>query len=440
MGGRAVEGTGLENRQGGNSFVGSNPTPSAISKKCLVLGLGKTGKAACDWLTEQKIDFVVFDDKNDNYRNFNDISNISFIIQSPGVATNHPILLESKKLNVPIVSDLDLFFKYFLPKLSIGITGTNGKSTTTALIHHCLKEFGVQSEIGGNFGISPLTFNRNFEACVLECSSYQLEISDYLPFSVAILLNITPDHLERHLTIDFYSQAKSKIFNKSSNQIICIDDEESIKIASKLNATTISLSKKEADYFVNNGDLFVRGKKIAKLSEHKYLRGDHNYQNIVASFAALTTLGYKEDKILNAINNFKGLEHRQEFVRKINNVTFINDSKATNASSTLYALKTFQNDNIFWIAGGRYKGCDLSILDPFYIHKHYFFGEGAINFSNHFKKGSMFDTLEGALRAAYKDASISGGTILFSPSCSSFDQFLNFEQRGEEFKKLCMLF
>ena len=391
-----------------------------------------------------------------------DWSKVGTLLLSPGVPFHYPrpseIVSNAEEANCEIIGDIEILGRTQNEARYVGITGTNGKSTTTALIGHILKKTGCEVETGGNLGVAALALKplgaRGIY--VLEMSSYQLNLTKTINLSRAILLNLTPDHLERHGGMSGYIEAKKLIFSRQSPgsiAIIGVDDPNTYKIFTGLTSLSdrhiIPISIKDAirrGIYVKNGilvdDVYGEKKPVCDLKKVQGLRGKHNWQNIAAAYAATRSFGISIENILDAIHKFKGLRHRQELVTKIGRVLFINDSKATNPVSTAHALKCY--NNIYWIAGGQAKegSLDPIIASVQNIRHAFLFGEAAryINFNlKDLISSRICADLKEAIHIAYKQVIKDKGedaVVLLSPACASFDQFSNFEERGETFKKL----
>lgn len=423
------------------------------NKNIGVVGFGKTGQAIVRALENLRANIFLFDDKiieNHYYRNSKNFNweKLDFLVVSPGIHiwwNMHPIVQKARKFFIPIINDLDIFQSQVNRKI-IAITGTNGKSTTTALIHHIFKK-KYQTEIGGNFGNPVLDLPRNSDFYVLELSSYQLESCNILGFDTAILLNITPDHLTRHGGMEEYISAKQKIFanpSKNSTAVVGIDDDYCRHILDFVHyPNVIKISGKK----VPKNGIGWHENKLIDNRENQFkviaqnvprLDGNHNRQNIAAAYAACVVNGIDEKIFTEGLATFLGLEHRQELVKSINGVQYVNDSKATNADSVGQALKRF--DNIIWILGGRPKEDGIESLSPYFskIKFAFLIGEAAEKWhkildENHVENEVVFN-LENAVKKSYKIAR-EKDIVLLSPACASFDQFKNFEERGDQFKK-----
>ena len=354
------------------------------------------------------------------------------MVVSPGVPLNrHPIAAAASAAGVPVIGDIELFAQArssLPPHKVVGITGTNGKSTTTALIHHILETAGVPARLGGNIG-KPILGEEPLPAggvYVLELSSYQIDLTFGLDCDVAILLNITPDHLDRYDGFEGYAASKARLFAMQSVShvaIIGIGDTASAQIARSLSARGEHLTKIAPGVCMDQ-------------SRWPSLQGPHNAQNALAAITACQALGVSEAAIDRGLESFKGLPHRMELVRTLNGVGFVNDSKATNPESTAPALAAFPR--IHWILGGQAKSDDLGACAPHFGHvvRAYTIGEAGPRFAAILKPQMPVEE-SGTLSAAVSSAAANahaGETVLLSPACASFDQFRDFEDRGDRFR------
>ncbi len=422
--------------------------------KNLVLGAGKTGKSAYDFLKKNNQDVCIWDDNPDVKSSFlgdffSSFEEISRVIISPGLPilwpVMHPLYKEARLRQIPIISDLDLLFLHAQKSKYIGITGTNGKSTTTALLGFCLGKLSKNVHVGGNFGTPALSLPIGDDnTYVLEMSSYQLEASCIIEFDIGVLLNITPDHLDRHGGMSGYVHAKELIFKSQREGVICIDDPYTCQIYEFLKPLMkdrlIPISTQtflETGYYLDGTMLHHNGDLIWDISEHSTLKGSHNGQNIMATWAVLYLLGYSHEAIRQSILEFKGLAHRQEHVlRTKNGITFINDSKATNADATIQALKAY--DDVYLILGGIPKAGGIDDLIPYFhkIRHVLLIGQCAQDFAQVLSVYHVSFTIEKNISNALNFDFKENSTVLLSPACASFDQFENFEQRGKHFKDL----
>ncbi len=377
---------------------------------------------------------------------------LAALVPSPGVPTSHKLFACARAAGVEIVGDIELLQRALPAARYLGVTGTNGKSTTTALIAHIARHAGLRVDAGGNLGtpalaLAPLGADGIY---VLELSSFQLDLGNALSFDVAVLLNITPDHLDRHGGMDGYIAAKRKIFraDRLKHAIIGIDDEPSRAIAARLVKDGLSVVPIAVGHACDNGVTVIDGllhelgRPIFDLRGARALPGAHNWQNAAAAYAAARALGIEPTRIEAATLDFPGLAHRIELIATREGVRYVNDSKATNADAAARALACFET--IYWIAGGKPKAGGIAALAAFFprIARAYLIGEA---------EGEFAATLEGrvacrrcgnlraALEAARDDARRDGRpnpVILLSPACASYDQFANFEARGEAFRAL----
>lgn len=435
---------------------------SQKGKKIGIFGLGITGISVYQSLLDIANIIICYDDSHDNIEQFIktydrnvivDINNpkwhtLDKIIISPGVKHSHAIFDIAKKYNIQISSDIDLLYEENPNAQYIAITGTNGKSTTTALIHHILKTNGLHYQLAGNIGIPALSLEKS-NGYILELSSFQIDLLHNFASNIAAILNITPDHLDRYNTFQEYQKSKFKILQKSEIKILGVDNIITQKKYEELkeleNHNIISFSSNGiSNIQCNNNVLYDNyfDMKEYTIPENASLKGRHNQENISASFAICRLIGVKGDDIINALYSFKGLKHRMQYVTTINNVSFYNDSKATNSAAAIFALNSLHN--IFWLAGGIYKEKDLSMFDNtnlINVKKAYLFGQSKDLLIKYLDGKIMYEacnTLEDALSRSYLDAKNSKElvNILLAPACASYDQFKNFAHRGDEFIKL----
>ncbi|HEX6959553.1 MAG TPA: UDP-N-acetylmuramoyl-L-alanine--D-glutamate ligase [Ferrovibrio sp.] len=377
---------------------------------------------------------------------------------APGVPLTHPaphdVVAAARRVGIPVIGDIELLIRELHPVI-YGVTGTNGKSTTTALLAHILTAAGRKIALGGNIGTPVLGLPRlapGDGAYVLEMSSYQLDLTPSLHARIAIVLNITPDHLDRHGTLENYAAIKARIFagqGEGDTAVIGVDDEHCRAIHAQLTAekggrriVAVSIDRVlDRGVSAVDGMLYEDGKAVFAL-DFPALPGAHNGQNIAAAFAAARAAGLDGPAIRAGIAGFPGLRHRLQRVGSIDGIPCINDSKATNAESAAKALASF--DAIYWIAGGKPKTGGIEGLRPFFsrIRHASLIGEAAAGFAEtlgdavpHALCGTLDKALDDALAAAKRDKA-ADGVILLSPACASFDQFKSFEHRGDEFIRL----
>jgi UDP-N-acetylmuramoylalanine--D-glutamate ligase len=390
-------------------------------KHYAVLGLARSGLATVEALLASGASVTAWDDREEardkapagaEIAELTDLSRFDSIVVTPGLPLNrHPIAAQAREAGVEIIGDIELFARArpeLPPHKVVGITGTNGKSTTTALIHHILKTAGVPALMGGNIGLPILSQDPLPEGgvYVLELSSYQIDLTRSLDCDVAVLLNITPDHLDRYDGFEAYAASKLRLFDMQSRGV-AID---------------------------------FRGEEVPPLDQSRWpaLQGPHNLQNASAAIICCKALGLDEKAIEQGLRTYPGLPHRMERVREKDGVLFVNDSKATNPTATAPALAAFPA--IRWIVGGQAKTDNLDECAPYFAHvrKAYTIGEAGEFFakllSPHMAVAEC-QTLDVAVKAAAGEAQ-AGETVLLSPACASFDQFRDFEARGDAFRAL----
>jgi UDP-N-acetylmuramoylalanine--D-glutamate ligase len=370
-----------------------------------------------------------------------DLSQFDSLVVTPGLPLNrHPIAQRAREAGVEIIGDIELFARA-RPELPahkvVGITGTNGKSTTTALVHHILKTAGVPTTMGGNIGLPILAQDPLAEGgvYVLELSSYQIDLTQSLDCDVAVILNITPDHLDRYESFEAYAASKARLFEmQSSGRTAIFSLTDNLEYC-------FDVAKGETHYLedVLTIDPFMDLRWLVQFqSTWPALQGPHNLLNAAAAAAVCRTLGLEDPDIGVGLRTYPGLPHRMERVREKDGVLFVNDSKATNPTATAPALAAFEK--IRWICGGQAKTDNLDECAPSFGHvrKAYTIGEASELFagllSPHMDVAEC-ETLESAVREAAGDAE-AGETVLLSPACASFDQFRDFEQRGDKFREL----
>ncbi|WP_312797550.1 UDP-N-acetylmuramoyl-L-alanine--D-glutamate ligase [Tianweitania sp.] len=444
---------------------------SFSGKAVALFGLGGSGIATAQALVAGGADVQAWDDNPESVAKAEaagipvvdlrtiDWSRLSSFVLSPGVPLTHPkphwTVDLARGAGVEIIGDIEIFVrerKRLAPDAPlVAITGTNGKSTTTALIAHILQSAGRDTQMGGNIGRAVLTLDppESGRHYVVECSSYQIDLAPSLNPTVGILLNVTPDHLDRHGTIQHYADIKARLVAGSETAVIGVDDSFCVEIADRLERAgpkVVRISGRlplKSGYFAEESELF-RGatpekRALFSLNGIGSLRGRHNAQNALAAVATCLELGLSEAEIQNGLNTFPGLVHRMEQVARRGKVLFVNDSKATNAEAAAPALSSFPK--IRWIAGGLPKTGGIEALRPFFprITKAYLIGEAAPSFAATLGETVPYEisgTLSSAVNHAARDAEADGETVvLLSPACASFDQFKNFELRGEAFRQ-----
>lgn len=450
------------------------------NKKISVIGAARSGVAAA-LLAAKKGAKVLLSDEGNPYLDENLLNQLKaasieiefsghsekvfecdFIVTSPGVPVESDVLSKAFSNGLKVYSELE-FASWFAKGRIIAITGTNGKTTTTALTHHILKEAGFKTLVGGNIGEAFSNFVELTEEdtiTVLEVSSYQLDLIDTFHPNVAVILNITPDHLERYENnFQKYIQSKFRITKNLSQTDLLIynrDDESITKNLTRGEFLSQSFSMIDVNFataFYSDGKIFLRLhdnqdlpeaslEKVVEVIDSKemFLKGVHNYYNSMAALLATNFVGCELSKIKDGLKTFRGVEHRLEVVRNLNGVLFINDSKATNVRSTYYAVKSYDSP-IILILGGREKGNDYNEIKNLVEEKVKLilaFGETKNKIKEFFEtitKVVVCEDLEEVVSKS-KELALPGDVVLFSPACKSFDMFKDFEDRGRKFKEL----
>ncbi|NGN40995.1 UDP-N-acetylmuramoyl-L-alanine--D-glutamate ligase [Mesorhizobium sp. CGMCC 1.15528] len=449
------------------------PARSFGGKRVALFGLGGSGIATARALIEGGADVLAWDDNPESVANAaasgintGDLrqagwAGFSSFVLSPGVPLTHPkphwTVELARGASVEVIGDIELFARERMARAPdspfIAITGTNGKSTTTALTAHIIQASGRDTQMGGNIGRAVMTLDppksdRNY---VVECSSYQIDLAPSINPTAGILLNLTPDHLDRHGTMQHYASIKERLVAGSETAIIGVDDIYCAQIADRLEKAgkdVVRISKRlplTDGYFADGTNLMEakhgRFSRIGFLEGIGSLRGQHNAQNALAAVVACMKIGLDLGEIQSGLESFPGLAHRMEQVARRDHVLFINDSKATNADAAAPALSSFSR--IYWIAGGLQKEGGIEPLRSFFprIAKAYLIGEAAPAFSATLGEAVPYEiagTLASAVEHAARDAALDDAgeaVVLLSPACASFDQFKNFEIRGAAFKE-----
>lgn len=439
------------------------------NQRVLVVGLGKSGVASALFLKERGARVTVSDTKSEDELR-GEIPKLldagvtvetgghgertfrgqELIVVSPGVPVDVPLLEQARELGIPVIGEIELAARFLKGRI-VAITGSNGKTTTTALTGEVISMGGWESLVGGNIGTAAISLveeSTDDSYVVLEVSSFQLEtIQAFHPF-IAVVLNITPDHLDRHSTFQAYVDAKARIFENQTSEdfaVLNADDPTCVGLASRTKARKVWFSRKkevETGALVRNAQIVYRdgGQEhdIMPVSEIK-LKGSHNLENVLAAVCAGMLTETEPSRIRRAVQEFKAVEHRLEYVATVRGVEFYNDSKATNVDATIKALESFPA-NIHLILGGKDKGSDYTVLKPLLkerARRVYTIGAAAEKIESHL--GGIVEVVRaGTLDVAVKRAAASaesGDVVLLAPACASFDQFENYEQRGRVFKQ-----
>lgn len=423
------------------------------NKNVLVYGLGDSGRAVIKVLRENNA-YVSFYDDNLSFYDYVGFERdpfskmYDFVVVSPGVKCLGNKLLENfAQKNILVMSELD--FGYLMCKGRIvGITGTNGKTTTSMLTNKILKHAGYETFLCGNIGlpisaIASQTTRKSIVVC--EVSNFQLETSRFFRPNIACILNVCPDHLDRHGNFFEYKKIKRKIAQNMKRKdvlILNLDDEEAKYMVEHKNFQYFSKRTLKSGVYVKEDKIFIGKKQIADVKEIK-MRGEKNLENVLASLAICSHFKVKKECIAEAISNFMPASHRMEIVGTIEGVVYVDDSKATNVASTVACVEAFRDKDVILLLGGKGKGIDYSEIfeKKFCIREVVCFGEERDNIENCARKfdikTSNFGTLFDATKYAIKIAT-DGDYVLLSPACSSFDEFSNYQERGEKFKEIVL--
>jgi UDP-N-acetylmuramoylalanine--D-glutamate ligase len=451
------------------------PITTFAGKKVAVFGLGGSGLISASALLAGGADVIAFDDNAQSVEKANaagiptadlhgaDWSKLAALVLAPGAPLTHPAphwtVGLARRAGVEVIGDIELFCRVrrmLAPDSPfVAITGTNGKSTTTALIAHLAASAGMDAQLGGNIGTAILSLDPPGagRVHVIECSSYQIDLAPSLDPSIGILINLSEDHLDRHGTMENYAAVKERLVAGVPNggtAIVGVDDEWCRSAADRIEhagkrVVRISVRQQLRDGLYVEQQKIVQGRDgmvVAALDGIGSLRGLHNAQNAACATAAALALGLEPEAIQSGLRSFPGLAHRMEQVGRRGAVLFVNDSKATNADSAAQALACFHD--IYWIAGGKPKTGGIESLRTFFprIRKAYLIGEAADAFAATLGRDVPHEidgTLDKAVAAAARDAEASAATeavVLLSPACASFDQYRNFEVRGDAFRDL----
>jgi UDP-N-acetylmuramoylalanine--D-glutamate ligase len=441
-------------------------------KRVLVVGLGRSGVASAFFLQDYGAKVTVSDEKSEaqlqneiaalldrgvsietghhGERTFRDQD---LIVVSPGVPADQPQLQRARSLGIPVIGEVELAFR-FLQGRVIAITGSNGKTTTTTLTGEILAKSGKKTLVGGNIGTPVISLVQQSSLdtlVVLEISSFQLEtIQEFRPW-IGAILNITPDHLDRHRTFQAYVAAKARTFENQQVgdfAVLNADDPACAALQDKVKAAILWFSRKrpvENGCFLKDDQIIFRrnGREQSVLNRHDIqLKGAHNLENVLAAVAMSMIAGCAPESVRQAVTEFRAVEHRLELVATVNGVAFYNDSKATNVDATVKALESFPGQ-IHLILGGKDKGSDYTVLNRLLrerVKRAYLIGAASEKIASQISGAAPLEhsgTLERAVRRA-SEAATPGDIVLLAPACASFDQFANYEHRGRVFKEIVL--
>ena len=435
------------------------------NKKIFILGMARSGYEAAKLLSDYNNEIIVTDGKEQKEELVSELESLGvkviitsdqlsllddsfdYVIKNPGIKYDNPVVVKAKELGIKVINEVEMAYSFLDKSVNIiGVTGSNGKTTTTTLISEFMKNSFDNVYLGGNIGIPLSNFVRDIKPnsyLVLEISDHQLcDMYDFKT-NVSVLTNITPTHLDFHKSYEVYQMTKKKIFNNHTSDDLAVinkDDEVSMKITDDIKSTKVYYGhdKTNLAYYDEEG-IYYDGKLVIKLDDI-ILKGKHNYQNIMGAIIAVKKYGVTNEVIQKVLKEFKGVEHRLEYVDTINGVTYYNDSKATNCVSTITALNSFDQPTIL-LLGGYDRGHSFHDLDDSMknVKCVVCFGETKNRieeFCNDLNiRCYKNDTLKEAMNVV-KDICTPGDVVLLSPACASWDQYDKFEDRGDEFKNL----
>ncbi len=435
------------------------------NKKIFILGMARSGYEAAKLLSDYNNEIIVTDGKEQKEELVSELESLGvkviitsdqlsllddsfdYVIKNPGIKYDNPVVVKAKELGIKVINEVEMAYSFLDKSVNIiGVTGSNGKTTTTTLISEFMKNSFDNVYLGGNIGIPLSNFVRDIKPnsyLVLEISDHQLcDMYDFKT-NVSVLTNITPTHLDFHKSYEVYQMTKKKIFNNHTSDDLAVinkDDEVSMKITDDIKSTKVYYGhdKTNLAYYDEEG-IYYDGKLVIKLDDI-ILKGKHNYQNIMGAIIAVKKYGVTNEVIQKVLKEFKGVEHRLEYVDTINGVTYYNDSKATNCVSTITALNSFNQPTIL-LLGGYDRGHSFHDLDDSMknVKCVVCFGETKNRieeFCNDLNiRCYKNDTLKEAMNVV-KDICTPGDVVLLSPACASWDQYDKFEDRGDEFKNL----
>lgn len=435
------------------------------NKKVLILGMARSGYEAAKFLKKKNCEILITDMKEQEPEKTKELEalgikclitdkqeelldeSFDYVIKNPGVPIDAPLILKAQKLNILVTNEVEVAYHYLPENVKIiGITGSNGKTTTTTIIYEILKKAGFPVHLAGNIGIPACRLLDDIKVndyLVIEISSHQLHDFKEFKTDVSVLTNVTETHLEHFYTFEAYQNSKRKIFNGHTEKdlaVINLSDENSLKLTSEINSQKIYFSSKEkADIDIHNKSIYYKDEKIIELDDIR-IKGNHNYENIMAALAVVKSFDISNNVIKEVLKEFPGVEHRIEYVGEINNRKFYNDSKSTNLLATKIALSSFNEPTII-LLGGMDRNQPLEELIPFMtnVKKIVCYGEIKMRVKKFAEDNNyeceVKDNLEEATINAY-NSSDNGDVILLSPACASWDQFKDYEARGKEFKRV----
>lgn len=433
------------------------------NKKIFILGMARSGYEAAKLLA-LKNTILITDRKEQELSKVEDLQKLNvnvfitedpinlldptydYVIKNPGIKLNHPIVEKAKKLNIPVINEVEVAY-HFLPKVKIiGVTGSNGKTTTTTLIYKVLKQAKLQVHLGGNIGYplcSLVNKCKDGDILVLEISGHQLHDCHDFKTDIGVMTNLSEVHIDHFGSYENYKNNKKLIFRHHTKDDIAIlnaENSDVLDVTKNIKSTKLFFSSKQKqDSYIKDEAIYYKDEKVINLSDIK-IKGIHNYENIMCAIMVAKQFNVSNDDIKQVLSHFNGVEHRIEFVKNVNGREFYNDSKATNVKSTQIALGTFKNPTIL-LLGGLDRGHSFDDLKEYLVNTKLIicYGETKYRIKEFADKCNIecivVDDIIQATNKAY-ELSLAGDTILLSPACASWDQFKSFEDRGNLFKKV----
>ncbi|MDD2409685.1 MAG: UDP-N-acetylmuramoyl-L-alanine--D-glutamate ligase [Bacilli bacterium] len=434
-------------------------------KKIFILGMARSGYEAAKLLTNKNNKVLITDMKEQNEEHVKELKDLGVefvisnepelildnsydvVVKNPGINKEHPLVIKAKKLNIPVINEVEVAYHY-LPKdiTIIGITGSNGKTTTTTIIYEILKAAKKSVHLAGNIGFplcSIVNHIKEGDILVIEISSHQLVDFDKFKTNIAILTNLFETHLDFFKTYKNYINNKGRIFKYHTHNNLAIinkNNKDSLMLTKNIAAKKIYFSiNKKTDSYLDNNIIYYNNEEIIKVENIK-IKGNHNYENIMCAIMVVKEFNVDNEVIKKVLKDFSGVEHRIEYVKELNSRTFYNDSKSTNVNATKMALRSFKSP-IILILGGLNRGLPFDDLeqDMKYVKDIVCYGETKYIIKKFADKinisCNVVDNLKQAINKSY-ELSNPKDIILFSPACASWDQYQDFEERGEQFKKI----
>lgn len=435
------------------------------NKKIFIFGLARSGYEVAKLLSNYNNDILVVDKTDTDMEHIKELNSLNikfiktdtpenllnntydYVVKNPGIINTHPCILKAKELGVKVINEVEVAYDFIKDKATIiGITGSNGKTTTTTMIYEIMKKANLNVHLAGNIGYplsSIVNKIKENDIIVAEISDHQLLDTDKFKTNISVLTNLSRVHIDFHGSYENYKNTKKKIFNNHTNNdlaILNLNNKDVLEITKDIKSTKLYFSNNtKTDIYLDNNIIYYKDKPILNTNNIK-VKGIHNYENIMCMLGVVKEFNIPDDIIIDYLKEFKGVEHRIEFVRNINDISFYNDSKATNTESTIVALKSF-NNNVILLLGGLDRGHSFDPLNPYLKNVKYIltFGETKNRIKDWAKKQNInclvFDSLKEATLKSYELAS-TNDTVLLSPACASWDQYKCMEDRGNEFKSI----